>query len=101
MIRPTVKRGSPLFTNLLRDRYRETDAVTLILRGLILGPLRAAEQSQTRQGDFGEHWASLVYACVTPAVTRPMSVKRIECARELRSRPAWSSSAGYRYEFTR
>jgi hypothetical protein len=61
---------------------------------LFLGPLRAAEQSQTRQGDVGEHWASFVYACFTPRITRPMSAHSIQSLRELRSRPAWSSSAG-------
>ena len=67
----------------------------------VLGPLFAAEQSQTRQGDVGEHWASLVYACFTPAITRPMSVNSIEPVRELRRPPGRSSSAGDRYEFTR
>jgi len=43
-----------------------------------LGPLFAAEQSQTRQGDVGEHWASLVYACLIAEITRPMSAKSIK-----------------------
>ena len=43
-----------------------------------------------------EHWASLVYARVTQGIARPMSTNRIEPLRELRSHPAWLSSAGDR-----
>jgi hypothetical protein len=61
-----------------------------------MGPLFAAEQSQTRQGDVGEHWASLNRACYTPEQFTPDEGAEAQTVRELRSRPAWSSSAGNR-----
>jgi len=61
-----------------------------------MGPLFAAEQSQPRRGVVGEHWASLVYLCFAPEISRPMSLTGVETVRELRSRPALASSAGNR-----
>jgi len=67
----------------------------------MLGPLFAAEQSQTRQGDVGEHWASLDRACYTPEQFTPDEGADALMVRELRSRPAWASSAGEPHEVTR
>jgi hypothetical protein len=58
--------------------------------------IQAAEQSQTRQGVVGEHWASFVQACGIPGNSRPLSLADLKRERELRSRPAWSNSAGDR-----
>ena len=69
--------------------------------GFLLGPLFAAEQSQTRQGDVGEHWASLDRACYIPEQFTPDEGAEAQTVRELRSRPAWSSSAGTPHEVTR
>ena len=63
-------------------------------RVLPLGPLFAAEQSQPGRGVVGEHWASLVYASLIRIDRAPDDFNSIESVRELRSRPAWSSSAG-------
>jgi len=61
-----------------------------------LGPLFAAEQSQTRQGDVGEHWASLDCDCYAREQFTPDECAEALTTHELRSRPAWSSSAGNR-----
>jgi len=49
---------------------------------LLLGPLRAAEQSQPRRGDVGEHCLSFVCACSTSTGRPPDIVSRDgKCAR--------------------
>jgi hypothetical protein len=59
------------------------------------GPLFAAEQSQPRWGVVGEHWASLVYACLTNKNSRLMHVqsrrRRASCA----AAPTWRAAQGH------
>ena len=40
-----------------------------------MGSLFAAEQSQTRQGVVGEHWASLVYLGFPTEMSRLMNMQ--------------------------